>query len=271
MRYRRNSSQINKAVLIIVPVVLFIVAVIIIVSLSNSSRQTANATVGVEYIKTMEARDPAEIENAIFNSSRQKMLDDIQAQIDADPDYVWKALADINTVVMGDSRVVGFDVFEYMDPSHVLAQAGATIRLIPDNYAALQVLNPNLVLISYGMNDMNSYWLWTSLEEYIAELNETVSTLYEMLPNAYIYVQSIIPSETWTWEDNPKWAEVYDWNAAIKADCEEMGFRYLDVQSVIDEHADLFDLDGMHLQYAFYPYWANALLKQYLTDSIMGN
>lgn len=270
MNYRRNTLRNNKAVLVVIPVILFIVAVIIIVSLANSSKKNASTSIGVDYIKSMEAKDPTAIENEIFNASKQKMLDDIRVQMEADPDYVWTALANINTVMMGDSRVVGFDVFGYMDPSHVLAQAGATIRLIPDNYDAVQVLNPNLLVISYGMNDMNSYWLWETREEYIAELNETVSHLYEMLPNAYIYVQSIIPSETWTWEDNPKWAEVYDWNAAIKANCEEHGFRYLDVTEVVEEHSDLFDLDGMHLQYAFYPYWAEAILMQYLTDSAEG-
>ena len=93
-------------------------------------------------------------------------------------------------------------------------------------------------------------------------------TLEEMLPNAYIYVQYIIPSEEWTWEDSPGWAKVYDWNAAIKADCEEQGFRYLDVTDLMAAHSDLYDLDGVHIQYAFYPYWAtNLILATYFRDS----
>lgn len=247
--------------------VVFVAAVIIIVSIVGNSRRNASVAVGVEYIKAMEARDTAEIENNIFAASRRKMLEEIEIQIREDGDYVWTALTNINTVLMGDSRVVGFDVFEFMDPSHVLAKGGATIRLIPDHYETLQILNPKLLVLSYGMNDMNSYWLWDSMEEYVEEYRQTVRTLYDMLPNAYIYVQSIMPSETWTWEDNPKWAEVYDWNDAIRAMCEEEGFRYLDVTDVIEAHMDLFDLDGIHIQYAFYPYWGQAILMQYLADT----
>ena len=127
----------------------------------------------------------------------------------------------------------------------------------------------NLLLLSYGLNDINNYWLWDTLDEYIAELNETVAELYELLPNTYIYVQSIIPATYEAVLDSPGWGEIPNWNAAIKADCEEHGFRYLDLTPVVEEHYDLYDLDGVHMQYYFYPYWAEALLMQYIKDSGM--
>ncbi|MCF0228881.1 MAG: hypothetical protein HUJ76_04200 [Parasporobacterium sp.] len=245
----------------------FIAAVVIIVCVSNSSRKSAEAEEGAQYIRTMEGRDPVAIENSIFQASRQKVIDEMKEKLAEDPDAVWKALSDVNTVLMGDSRVVGFDVFGFMDPSRVIAEGGATIRVIPEYYDTLKALNPNLLVLSYGVNDMNNYWYWETKEEYIAELMQTMGELNELLPNAYIYVQTMFPVTEVGLESSSHWAEIPDWNASIKAACEEHGFRYIDLEHLGYEHMDEYAEDGIHLMYSFYPTWGNAILMKYLEDS----
>ena len=245
----------------------FIAAVVIIVCVTNNSKRYAEDAVGVEYIKTMENKNTAEIENSIFEASRQKILDEYAAAIEEDPDAVWEALSSINTVFLGDSRVVGFDVFGFMDESRVMAVAGGTIHLIPDYYEDLQVINPNLLVISYGINDMNNYWIWETLDEYIAELNDTMTTLTEMLPNAYIYVQAIIPVNEVGLETSETWADIPEWNDALEATCEEHGWRFLDMEDLMVGHEDEYAEDGIHLQSTIYPVWAERILMRYLSDS----
>ena len=244
----------------------FVLIVILAVSLTHRSKMKEITNIAASYIKTMEAKDVSVIEEEIFNARWQTQLAEIKENLAEDPDAVWRNLKELGTVFMGDSRVVGFDVFGYFDESRVLASAGATIRLIPDSLDTLSVINPKIVLLGYGINDMNNTWYWESLDEYIEELNEHLKTLTELLPNAYIYVNSIIPVNEHGLETSYTWAAIPDWNEAIKKNCIEKGYRYLDISDLVAEHADLYAEDGIHIQSAFYPYWAEALLTQYLSD-----
>lgn len=267
MRGNRTNIKQNRLIGMVIAIAVFVAAVIIIVCISNNSNKESDIAIGKAYIKTMENKDTTEIENNIFNASRQKMIDELLTKISDDPDIVWRTLTEVNTVLMGDSRVVGFDIFGFMDESHVIAGAGNTIRTVWDSIDTVQVLNPNLLVLSYGINDINNYWVWDTREEWLAELDEIMAKLNEMLPNSYIYVQSIIPATEIGIEDSPSWAQIPDWNKDIKALCQEKGYRYLDIEKLANEHSDLYDIDGVHLQYAFYQYWGEAILMQYLKDS----
>ena len=222
---------------------------------------------GAAYIEIVEGIDASEVEKEIYNESGEKRMMDLVLSIEEDPDSVWRIFKEVNAVFMGDSRVMGFYMNGLMYESHIIADGGATIRDVRSAYDQLQMLQPGLLILAYGINDMNTNDLWPDLDSYLAEINETMEELTQLLPDTDIYLQSIIPVNEVGIETSPTWAQVPEWNAAIKADCEEHGWGYLDIAYFVYEHEDVYDSDGIHFQILPYQWWGEALLTQYLLDS----
>ena len=222
---------------------------------------------GAAYIGIMEQKNVAEIEREIYNTSAEKQMLDLVSQLEEDPGMVWRILKEVNAVFMGDSRVMGCYMNDYMYESRIIADGGATLHDVPAGYETLKMINPGLLVLAYGINDINTTDLWPDVDAYIRELNEIMETLTQMLPDTYIYVQSIIPVDWVGLETSPSWGQVPDWNAAIRADCEEMGWRYVDVTYIVTDFGDLYDSDGVHFNIPLYQHWGEAILTQYLLDS----
>ena len=222
---------------------------------------------GAAYIETMEQLNTQEIEQQIYNESGEKKMMDLVTSIEEDPGSVWRIFKEVNAVFMGDSRVMGFYMNDLMYESHIIADGGATIHDVPAGYETLTMLQPGLVVLAYGINDMNTKDLWPDLDSYITEVNQIMEELTQLLPDAYIYLQSIIPVNEVGIENSPMWAHVPEWNAAIKANCEEHGWRYMDIADFVYEHEDVYDSDGVHFQIPVYQWWGEAILTQFLLDS----
>ena len=86
--------------------------------------------------------------------------------------------------------------------------------------------------------------------------------LLDSIPNATVFVNSIIPAVDPAFEKSEKWRNIPDWNTAIKAHCEEESVPYIDISGVIEEHKDLYDIDGIHMKKEFYPFWAIAMIME---------
>ena len=233
----------------------------------HTAALSGEMTEGLSYITIMEQKDASAVGQEIYNTSSQKRLEDMILQLDEDPDMVWRVFQEVDAVIMGDSRVMGFPLYDLMYESRIIADGGATIHDIPMGYETLQIIEPGLLVLAYGINDMNTTDRWPDVSSYIKELNQIMEELTELLPDTYIYVQSILPVDETGIETSPSWAAVPDWNAAIRANCEEKGWRYLDITYILTDFGDLYDTDGIHFQPPVYQYWGEAILSQYLQDS----
>ena len=264
---KQFEKTVNRFLFLVILSAALAVCGITVSSAGELSGPSANQPEGAAYISIVEQLDTQEIEREIYNESGEKRMMDLVASIEEDPDSVWRIFKEVNAVFMGDSRVMGFYMNDLMYESHIIADGGATIHDIPNGYDTLQMLQPGLLVLAYGINDMNTTDLWPDVDAYIAELNETMEELTQLLPDTYIYVQSIIPTNEIGIENSPKWARVPEWNAAIKANCEEHGWRYMDIADFVYEHEDVYDSDGVHFQIPVYQWWGEEILKQFLLDS----
>ena len=262
----------QKYIFIFLPLAVIAAAVILILVLAKPGRQDAQITEGLEYIRSMESLDVNAVEKEV-NAVRQSLFfEDLDEKIEEDPDYVWTALDQIGTVMMGDSRTMAFASYGFMDASRVLAEGGKTIRGIEDHFEELWAANPSLVVLAYGLNDID--WLCYDPVEYAEIEMEYVDYIQEHLPDARIYIQSIlIPRE--------RVEEFYDipglvqkaitWDAQSMQIYEERGYNTIDVSDLVEENEDLFGEDGSHFYAPFYPLLAERILKQYLKDTMVFN
>ena len=122
-------------------------------------------------------------------------------------------------------------------------------------------LNPSIIFLTYGINDVGIGY-WPTPEDYVNEINNTLALLKEHLPNATVYVCSIIPALEPAFKRGPAWREIPDYNDAVRAFCEENGTPYVDITQLCEEHTDLYQDDGVHLLGGFYPLWGTELIAE---------
>ena len=240
--------------------VLCALAVLLIVNPNNVfgfSKETAfEENAGEEYIKTMEAAPTAPIEDAIFTKRREEILQ----QFRDNPDRIWPTLVEYGLVFCGDSRGIGFTTSGFVDYAHNVSNYSRTIYNIPDYYETFKEMQPRMILICYGINDLGLYQ-WKGKEAYTEDLANFVYALRELIPGVDVYVNSIpqcLPSE---YERGPAWALIPEWNEYIKDYCKEHDIHYVDISDLCDAHPEMYDIDGVHFYPEFYPLWGMRIVQ----------
>ena len=212
-------------------------------------------------------RDPAEVERAARRQKEEQRRK--QAEADREAAYrqrmaaleegpVWEHFSDY--LILGDSRAVGFIVYRLLDSSRVLAGGGLTIRNIPDYLDEVRVRNPAYIYLCFGLNDTGVGY-WDTPEEYAAEMRQRIGELRQAAPDARIIVSSILPATEAALQKTPCWRKIPAFSDAVKGLCGSGGVAFADNSETAKKYmATLWDEDGVHLQEAFYPYWAKNLL-----------
>lgn len=240
-----------------IPVAAGVAAVILIAAvvkiLTGSGEKDTKE--GIEYLKQLEAKDIETVEKEI-----KQVKKEAQAEAIANGELsVWAQFSDY--VIFGDSRTVGFSYYEFLDKQRVLAEAGLTIANISDYIDEMKTLNPSNIFLCTGLNDV-SIGFWKTPEEYVAAYEEKVQEIKKNLPDAHIYINSIFPAQDPAFQKESDWRKIPDYTAAVKEWCEDKGYSYIDNTEVYEAHKDLYDIDGIHFQKAFYEYWAINMLAE---------
>ena len=225
---------------------------------------------GKAYLDSLDQRSPVEMEyridqaRAVYEKEqdRKEYLKkrELYRQTLED-DGVWEQFD--KYVFLGDSRVVGYNVFGFLPEERILAESGDTILAISDRMDAIRELKPSYIFISYGINDIGM-GIWQTAGEYADAFSEEIDDLHKEFPDAQIYVNSIIPATDEAVEGVSIWGKIPEYSDALKNMCAEKGIPFIDNTKLIEEHSELYAGDGVHLLAEFYPYWAqNQLLGIY--------
>lgn len=217
---------------------------------------------GKEYLESLDKRKPDEVKEKIdvekaayeakkeeraYALKRKEYLDTLEG------DALWSSFDDF--VFLGDSRVVGFSLYGYLPSDRVLAETGDTIRAIEGNMDSIRSLQPGKIFISYGINDI-SCGLWSTADEYAEDFARQLDDLKKELPDADIYVNSILPATEEAVGNAPVWGGLPEFSEAVRKVCEKKKVSFIDNQNLIKEHADLYEGDGVHVKPDFYRFWA---------------
>lgn len=228
-------------------------AIMLLLSLWNPEHKEVQA--GTKYLEKLESKDITTVEEQVKEVQKQARMEAIQAG----ELPLWAQFSD--SLIFGDSRSVGLYVYEFLDTQRVIAEAGYTLKDIAAYEDQIVSLNPSNIFLCTGINDV-SIGYWPTPEDYVAGYQEVRDRLQSLLPNTTIYINSIFPAQDPAFEKSSKWREIPDYNAAVKAWCEENGYPYIDNTQVYEEHNDLYEIDGIHFQRDFYEYWAVNMLAE---------
>lgn len=218
-------------------------------------------TVASEYIKHMESLSVADIEEDIYASEHVVFTEEELA----DPARLFGLFIETNTVVSGDSRMLGFNWYDYLDENHSFCGVGWSILDLPSCYDTIAALAPKNIVLEFGINEIpprpgtNPHF--ATAELFLEEVSSTITTLRELVPGIHIYINSIMDCTDAFYAENPGYLVIPEWNNAIEEYCYRNDIGFIDLRNLCSEHQELYSSDGMHFQSEFYPLWGAEIMR----------
>ncbi len=249
----KSSQKVNPAVLIAGAAAAIVLILVIIFASKGSGDSTPltsskDIESGVNYIKELEGKSVDAIESDIRQRKKAQRIEALKNGTTS----VWSLFDD--SVILGDSRAVGFYYYEFLPQERVLAEAGNTILNIDDHLEEIKKLNPTNVFICYGVNDIGGFY--DDTETYCSDMKEQMQKIWQQAPNCTIYISSIIPCTDPAFDTSSAWRRIPEYNEALKKMCDENGWPFIDNDAVVEEYKDHYQPDGIHLEPVFYEPWA---------------
>lgn len=250
---RSNEDQVLRTAIVLV-IVLFIVGAITVGIKSLNPRPDTSE--GMKKLKAMEKVDVSEVESeiAVLDEAEASALEEKSKRSNKE---IFK-----NTLIIGDFIAQGLYKQEVLGKSFVLAGESACVHDtvttgVADNLAAAVKAKPKVIFIELGVND-------AALEGGSADVfEEDYRTFLEQvkgqLPDAKIYVNSILPVGQKAIEEAPGLANIPEYNEHLKTLCREMNVAYVDNSSfVTDEH---YKDDGKNMKKKYYTAWVKYMVQ----------
>ncbi len=246
----------KKNVIGIAVVVYFIAAILILMILKfphtekidSQQDMAGDVNQGMRILSHYDSQDPAEVENEV--RAVQEAIARRLAVGQAGEAELAAVFAD--AVVMGDSQAAALDAYGVLPSRNVAATIGRSIITAEEDIAKAISMNPRQIFITYGMNDCLIYS--GNTERFIGAYSGLIDRLQASVPEAQIYVCSIIIPSDAAIQKKPALAAVTDYNIALQQLAAQRGMAYIDAGVLL--HPDLYAPDGLHMKKSFYRSWA---------------
>ena len=265
-----RKSQYIKFALVLA--VLLVVLILLAVRCGRTAPEQAPVSpiaAGVSYLQSLEQQDPNTVDQLLKEQRLQeieRLREERLEQLESGELSVWSLFEDY--VLLGDSRAVGYYYYEFLPESRVFAEGGATILHLQEHIPDIQALNPASIFLCYGLNDV-SIGIWSTPEDYIADFADILAELHTALPEAQVYISSILPAQDPAFDTAPVWRDIPQYSAAVAQMCQGLDYcHFVDCDSLAAAYSDLWDVDGIHVQRTFYPHWAAALITEEYTNGL---
>lgn len=262
--YSRHSSKYSKSNRrkgafhrIAIPVFAVAILLLLVFIIARPVFHETSVEPSSEYLVSLESGDVDAV-----NKEVRAVRDSVNKELGLDEaSEVWVELEDC--VFMGDSRVVGYEAYEFVPSDRVFAFAGAHITDARDSAEKVGNMRPEIIFVAYGLNDIG-IGLWPKAEDYAAETVKTIEVLQSASPGSAIVVSSVLPAVGPGLNADPNYPRIPEYNDALAAALKDMkGVVYVDCTNVAKENENLYAEDGLHLQQDMYPLWISAQYQAY--------
>ena len=142
-----------------------------------------------------------------------------------------------NALIMGDSLAEAFGDYQLVSSSNLLATRGRRTDNIDQEIATA-------ISLARG-----------NAQRFIRQYKKQIHKLKEALPDTKIFINSLIPMDAAAIAQVPVYARYKEFNEALKQMCEEEQSTYIDNTALMDWSPAVYDIDGVHPKYSYYPIW----------------
>ncbi len=233
------------------------VIIMAVEGIGSLTSKKVDITEGLQIIERAEAAEVTAIEKKIQNLEEQDKKE-AEAETETETEDT-RSIKEIFTsaVVMGDSITAGFSEYDILNASSVVAEIGAGLEGAEDQIGKLKELNPQVVFLSYGMNDMLS--TQGDTDTFIDHYKAMIKELQKEVPNTKIFINSIFPVSAQEMEREPVFQQVDLYNEALREMCDKQQIAYVDNTELVSDR--YYEEDGIHFKPDFYPVWAKRMAE----------
>lgn len=165
-----------------------------------------------------------------------------------------------NTVIVGDSFAEGILSYGFLDEGSVIYKRGASVNKIEEEIQKVISMKPGTVVMEFGCNDLSMYG--TDIEGFIKKYKEEIAKVKKGMPDATIYVNSILPMTEAKMQEEPGRQKINEYNQEIQKMCEEEGYQYIDSTFIVTKNPGLFEQDGIHMKKEYYTQWLSYIVEK---------
>lgn len=161
---------------------------------------------------------------------------------------------------LGDSITDSISFYDFLDESNVVAKLGLTSKEAKKQIEDIVKAQPKNIYIMFGMNDILT---GENSKNFIKDYRELIQAIKIKLPDANIYIQSILPVDSNVKNKKPLLTNenVDDFNQALMDMAKDDNLQYLNIRSILDSDMNLLEPDGIHVKYKFYELWLDYLIE----------
>ena len=242
-RSRRNKQFVHISVVLVFVLLLIIM---LIEMVSSLARQPFDVEEGLEVLNQLENADIGRIETRIAVLEGHDVEAGVTERLSLREFFA-------GIVVMGDSIADGLLAYDVLNPSSVVSTLGARVTSLDMEVeiGRLAELNPRIVILSYGANDVLAGYV--SADQFTEAYEELINGIQSVLPDTTIIVNGILPLR----QDVMGTIVVEGFNQALS----ELTYRR---QIAFWDHSDLvreehYQMDGIHFVPEFYESWAESM------------
>ena len=191
------------------------------------------------------------------------------------PDY-WVIAGWTNTIkklhnnfdaaFFGNSITCGSDFQSFFPEKKIinLGYPGDNIKGMQRRVPMLQASHPQKIFIMAGTNDL----FHSSINEFVSNYNTLLSVITDSIPNAKIYLESILPMNQDMKKGAPSDETIRQANTEIEKKAKSRKLEYIDVYSQYAKNGKLpsdITRDGIHLLPQHYDKWAS-LVESFINE-----
>lgn len=175
------------------------------------------------------------------------MLNEIRTLRDDEMEVLIKNFKD--TVIIGDS--LAEQLKNYFDDYYVKSRIGANFDSLSEMVDEAIQEYPKHVIIFKGLNDVVFF---PSAASYTRAFTEFITKIQNALPNANIYVCSVLPPSEELAKEKPQLLYWDEYNKLCKELCDALQVNFVDIGFMLTSD-DMRYKDGMHFKSKYYNFW----------------
>lgn len=220
----------------------------IVYGVTRLTSSGADTEEGIAYIKAAEAEDITVIEQKIAQ---------LESQDGGEEDARSAKEKFASSVVMGDSITEGLVEYDVLSASSVVSKIGVHLDELDDQVAQVKELNPQVIFLTFGMNDIIESGEDT--ERFRSDYEALVKQIQEEVPDAHIFVNSIFPVLDTAVENEPALERISEYNTVLSEMCTKLQIGFIDNTELVSDR--YYEEDGIHFKAEFYPLWADRMAE----------
>lgn len=208
----------------------------------------ADTSEGLKYIQQEEAGEISKIEEKISLLEQQDSSENDERSIKEKFD---------GAVILGDSIAEGFEEYDVLNASSVVAKIGVHLNELDDQIEQVKELSPRILFLSLGMNDVAS--ANGDADAFVKSYKAVVEQIQSEVPDTHIFVNAVFPVQQKVIDEEAAYENIPEYNEALKKMCESMQIGYIDNSEIVEE--TYYEEDGIHFKASFYPIWAEHMAE----------